>query len=218
MAYEPLNPGDKLSPRYVYEELRRIAAELRDLAAEDTTTTIDTTTSTEGPTPRGVIFKGVQASIVVTPTEEIWLPASKFTSSAGTPALSTVGGTRHSAWLLDSATLEAVQTSVAIPVGWTTFSTQFYYVNAGAGAGNVVVGVQGKSVPAGSTTNVADDFMTRTTSAAGTQDVVVVANGPNHTSLTATTYHSLRAVRDGTDIADTLGNDIGFLGVKLRKV
>jgi len=200
-SYEPLNPGDKVSARWAYEELRRIAAVLDELEAADTT-----------------IEAAVDALETLVPPI-VWIPAQSFVAVLGTPVIGTAGGGRRHVFLFDAAASETIETNLAIPIGWSSFSTVIYWVNAGAGAGSVTWNLQGIHLAEGSSINAADNINNAVdfTEAAGAQDVIVETPCGNFTGLTAGRYLSLRVGRDGPTAADTLGNDAGFLGVKLTK-
>lgn len=60
MPYQPTNPGDKLSPRYIYDECNRIAAEFEGMRANAYSTNFrpgdGTATWTSGAgTPEGAV-------------------------------------------------------------------------------------------------------------------------------------------------------------------
>lgn len=199
-SYEPLNPGDKVSARWAYEELRRIAAVLDELEAADTATEA-----------------AVDAlETLVPPT--IWLPATSFFAIVGAPALGIVGGGRRVAMLFDSASTETIDCPCSVPVGWTSFDVEIYWINAGAGAGNVVWRVQGFEAAEGTSINAVDtENLTDFTDTAGAQDVLVRTPCGSWSALAAGNYISVRAARFGAAAGDTLGNDAGLLGVKLTK-
>lgn len=64
MAYQPTNPGDKLSPRYIYDEYNRVAAEFESQRTDTYSTNFHpgagTVTWTSGAgTPEGAVTAAV---------------------------------------------------------------------------------------------------------------------------------------------------------------
>jgi hypothetical protein len=152
--------------------------------------------------------------------EPMSLPASRFTATTGTPALGLAGGGRRIVMLFDAAADELATTSIVIPAGWYKTRVTLLWVNAGAGAGDVVWTVQGHPFAAGDTLNVADGTnMGGAATTAAAQDVVVATGGTaGYTFATTPGAHwSLRVKRSGTAGTDTLANDAGLWAVKLER-
>lgn len=145
--------------------------------------------------------------------------SDRFESLSGSPVIGTIGGGRRNAWLLDAASEEIVGTEFIMPDGWTKLKVSIYWVNAGAGSGNVVFAYNFGQFAAGVTLNAADSLgsLNRTFTAAA-QDVLsisvfssdIITVSPGVTSF-------LRVKRTAADAADTLGNDIGIIGVLIER-
>lgn len=131
-----------------------------------------------------------------------------------TPATLTIGtaGYAYTAWLLDSASLEIVSGMVTLPSWWSTYHVDLLYSNAGAGSGNIRIGMQRLQIADGNSVN-AESATSLATYTAPARDVFKVQRTFTSAS-TATSPHVLFNVfRDGADAADTLGNDIAVWGV-----
>lgn len=141
------------------------------------------------------------------------LPADAW-SNQSTAALSTVGGGRVSAWLLDSAITETIGSAFLVPSYWSNrIRVTYVWCNAGAGAGNVVFSMGYQVVAPGGNLNAVFTSNGNTTATAGAQDVQVntVASAP--LTVTPGQMLYLRMLRLGGDAADTLPNDCGLISV-----
>lgn len=147
----------------------------------------------------------------------IWLNPSDLRSILGTPA---IVETNVPGWALDGATTdEAVGASFVLPAGWGITTADIYWMNDGAGAGNVVWRGSLKTLTPG--TDLVSEAAVATTAApqaAAAQNVVVKTDSiiPNNNTTVDTLYH-LRIDRLQSDAGDTLGNDVRLLGVRLRR-
>jgi len=216
MAYRPLNPGDKLSARYVYEELTRVAAALDEITATSSTTTI--AVPPDGKPVAAVAISGVTASIIEDPIEFIWLPAQSFAPFFGSPVVGLLGSARRHMYFFDAASTEAIEAGALVPVGWSDVSVSMFWTNAGAGAGNVIWYVDGLEVAPGTTLDTADSLNSVAhTLTATTQSILLESSMGTFSGLTAGRYLLVRPKRFGGEAGDTLGNDAGLLGVKLTK-
>ena len=148
----------------------------------------------------------------------VWLPAARFTSVTGSPSQNEAGADLPS-WLLDaSAAIEALATYVWPEPGWQTCHVDLYWTNAGAGAGDVVfrtyttLGVAGD----GDTVAVGDNSDLAAI-AAPAQNVIKVTRLLASAALTVDKPNRVFLGRLGSNVSDTLANDIGVLGVLLTK-
>lgn len=141
--------------------------------------------------------------------------AGDLESVRGTPARGNPNVT-WSYWLLDSATQEAVGAVLHIPTGWSTVDIDVWWVNAGAGAGDVVLGYRRDSPGEGGAlgTGAASGSATVTASAQNIVKKTTVGTGVSVSSLSLA---GIAVERNGSAGADTLGNDIGVLAVVIRK-
>ncbi len=150
-------------------------------------------------------------------TDEIFIPHKEFDAVAGSPIIGAIGGTRRTALLFDAAGTEIAAAWIMVPKGWSSADATVVWVNAGAGAGDVVWIVQGLPVTVGETTNAIDSAGGGATAdTAGAQDVIVETDTAGSlSSLVEGDWLSVRVTRLGGDGSDTLANDAGVIGVKL---
>lgn len=148
--------------------------------------------------------------------ETIGLGSDRFEVMSGSVAIGTVGGGRRNAWLFDASSEEIIGTELQLPIGWRTIKISLWWVNAGAGSGDVVwnagVGVFGS----GGDLNTADSLSASTTGTAGAQDILV------KTVLSSLNVDEgelvfLRVKRVAADAADTLANDAGLVLVQVER-
>lgn len=148
--------------------------------------------------------------------DALWVPANRFTTHAGTPALSSFA-IGYPAFLMDAASDEQVSGSFLVPEWFTTVNVQLVWANAGVGAGDVawrVVYTQnsgpaasfnaGAVAPTGVTATAAGQYV-RT-------DTQVVAGA----AVTGKLW-GFRAWRDADAVADTLANDAAFVGLLVER-
>lgn len=150
---------------------------------------------------------------------QIMLGSDRFEVNSGSPVIGAIAGGRRNAWLFDSSADEIIGTELAIPPGWTRVRIELGWVNAGAGSGDVVWGLNiGKFSP-GESLNASDQINRNLTGTAGAQDVLVVTTqfDQDITTPTGSGFAFLRVRRSGTDVADTLGNDAGLVYVRIYK-
>jgi hypothetical protein len=138
--------------------------------------------------------------------------------NSGAPTRGTVAGGRDNAWLLDAgSSAEILSCQYPTPHGWATANIKFFWTNAGAGTGDVLLRAVGKSFADGAAMNSADTTFGTQTVAADTQDDLVITTVATGVALTANGYNRLRVLRVGADVADTLANDIGLMMVKVER-
>jgi hypothetical protein len=150
--------------------------------------------------------------------EEIFLHAQEFFAvNATTPAMGVVGGSRRPAFLFDASSAEFVATWLKAPKHWRNFTATVYWVNAGAGSGDVNWTVFAAEFAAGDTMGADAQTSSDTTATAGSQDVLVATAIALTFTCTPDEIASVRVRRTATAVADTLGNDAGLIGVKLTR-
>ena len=140
-------------------------------------------------------------------------------SNISTAAIGTVGGGRVAAWLLDAATNEAVAATFVVPSWWSNkMRATVLWCNAGAGAGNVVFTFNYVMIAPGNTLNTVGGGTGNFTVAAGLQDIQINTVAPALLTVIPGQTLYMRMFRLGSDAADTLANDCGFLGLYLEPV
>lgn len=163
-------------------------------------------------------FTGAFAPLASVQTEAFF-PAPLFVAITGSPVVGEASTNDIGGYLFDAAATEIVIAVVAVPVGWATYNTELWWVNAGAGSGDVVWRLDyspgfgdGESSTSGI---VAGTSRTATAPAGAVVEKTAMDSGiavPTSGELTV-----LRLRRTGGDAADTLANDACMLGVKLVK-
>jgi hypothetical protein len=148
----------------------------------------------------------------------ISLTAGAMHSVVGSPSLSSTASFRHSAWLMDQTADEAIAGRVHIPSGWATFNVDVLWANAGAGSGAVVFNTNLVKVAPGATINAAGTSPGTVTATAGAQDVLVRTTVITATATVADALNGLRLYRIGSNVADTVANDIAILAVEFVRV
>lgn len=142
----------------------------------------------------------------------MWVPASAFIPTAGTPTLDVTRGAPT--MLFDSAINESASASVKFPRGWQEFSAEVVWANTATSTGDVYWNVW--SLP------LADGLPYTTL----TSKFKIVAAGANAIVKTSDVYDSpwpevdqtaivyaIRVSRSATNVSDTLANDAALLGV-----
>ena len=152
-----------------------------------------------------------------------FLPASRFMPTFGSPLLTATPGRDVQVYLLDSAASEVVACVISegdIPDGASTYDVFAVWMNVGAGAGNVVIDLQAPANVSVGGTFAPSSAIGAVTAAAGATWVVMSTKltPTPRTALSANQFVSLVMVRLGADGADTLANDIGFIGFRLVRV
>lgn len=151
--------------------------------------------------------------------QTVWVPATAFAASSGSPTLSRVGS-RYPAWLMHSAVDNQLNASAMIPPDWRRFDIELVWANNSALTGNIKWSITWQAHVAG------DDL---TTGDASTGSQIVAASAQNiqaktvmSTGRTATSYgnavYNFRVLRNGADTTnDTLAGDVGLVGLRLRR-
>lgn len=144
----------------------------------------------------------------------VTINAAAMINDGGSPSLQGFG--QGVAWLLDSASDETVKLSAASPRDWATADIILWWVNAGAGSGDVRWQIKHQARSDGEAT----------TSGVTTTDITITAGSQNNykkstvvsgASLTDAKLVNVTVMRNADDAADTLGNDVGLVAVELRR-
>lgn len=151
--------------------------------------------------------------------DEIFLPVRSFGAISGTPAIGLIGGSRREGWLFDSGSDEVIQSTFLVPKGWTKFNCTLYWVNAGAGSGDVEWFMQAREFAVSESLDQADNLsLDGAAQTAGARDILmshVFASGT--LACTAGELFAIRVKRDASVGTDTLGNDAAVFGLKLTR-
>lgn len=140
---------------------------------------------------------------------------AEMVAVVGTPTLSSLN--RWPAWLLDPAASELLGWVAKPPRDWNAFAIDVLYANAGAGSGDAVlradVGFRGVGE---SLTNPTSGSAVTVT--VGAQNVMASVTLAANVPVTSGKEMNVVIARVGGDVADTLGNDLGVVGLRLRRV
>lgn len=155
--------------------------------------------------------------------QRLWIPASLFMVSSGSPVLSTTGGNglRPPTFLLDAASAEKISASFVAPVGWSTYNVKLYWTNAGAGAGDVTWNLQIEAYSDGEAIDTLNDTDVVawgvTTITAPAQRVLKISSALTSVAVESGILVGLDIARRAADGTDTLANDVGVLGVMIER-
>lgn len=156
----------------------------------------------------------------------VWLPARVFTLNAGAPTLADRGTNAfYEAWDFDAAAAsEVIKTQFVFPDDYVSFvALELLWTNLGAGSGNVYWSALAQSRLPAADLN-ANAFVTAADEvvAAPAQNILSCYSlsgsvwTPSISAAPTGTIQDLLIVRLGSNAADTLGNDAGLLGVRVR--
>jgi hypothetical protein len=152
-------------------------------------------------------------------SDSIFIPATQFFGSVGSPTLLTVGNAstganRVVAWLFDAASNETISTTTIIPPGWASLSVHLWWSNAGAGAGDVVWYFYHDLFADGDDTDT-NTLVTASAVAAPLQYVAKRQAFSGTVSVTAGQLLKTAIFRFASDATDTLANDAAVIGLEL---
>lgn len=161
----------------------------------------------------------VVAGLVGARLDTEWIGASRFYSATGAPTTQSLSGglVRPLVWNMDAAATEAVASIWEAPTGWATVHVDLYWLNNGAGAGDVFWRLS-KALLGDGDDGTGGVAVGDTVITAAAQEVVKVTRIAADMAVTAGKLLGLQVSRIGGDAADTLGNDAGVIGVLLTRV
>lgn len=174
--------------------------------------------------PAGVPFISASSAFIEVqpPPEALYFSASEFQLMSGNAAVGNIGSA-WPVWLLDATVNEAVATTFEIPAGWERAEITAYGANAAAGIGDVVLRlvysskVTGDPVSTGTTNGNLVTVVMPEAAGSGTSERVSAVLASN-VAVTPGRVMMLRVDRRGAETADTLPNDFGLEGVRVRRV
>ena len=149
--------------------------------------------------------------------ETIWLPATAFLASAGSPTLNaTASGVPT--WALDTTATEVIAAAVGpLPSGWEQVSVSVYWTRMGAGSGDVAINLRyadravGEAINGGETNN-GDTVVT-----APAQYVIKKTDLVSAVQVPPGEVFRLNVRRSVGNAADTLADDMGVFGVLITR-
>lgn len=116
----------------------------------------------------------------------------------------------------DAATTESVRATFTVPSAWASFVVDLYWVNEGAGAGNVRWNTNIKVLTSG---NLITEAVTSAVAnvTAPAQNTVQLRTAHQTVTTEADAVYALQVDRVGGDGGDTLANDAGLIAVRIRQ-
>lgn len=146
----------------------------------------------------------------------MWVPASQFVASSGSPTLATwtgSGAMKHSAWFLDQSSIEELSCIIVLPTGYSgqSITTEIIWTGDSAGSGVVRWIYRGNAVTDGETMALAFN--------ADVEDTYQGAD-ITHIATSASTEAASRVFcfgvgRRADNANDTLAQDAIFLGAMI---
>jgi hypothetical protein len=153
--------------------------------------------------------------------DTLWIPAAAWGPVAGSPTLGTPNALfLHSAWLLDASSDEELGTSTLFPTWWATFHIDLYFVNAGAGSGDIMLYSDATFAGSGESLNAASVSFGGGTIGPitmGARSVVVINRLASSVTIQSGEMFAIRVSRFASNVGDTLGNDVGLVGMLLTR-
>ena len=154
--------------------------------------------------------------------ETIWIDSGSFRpSTANTGAVEVdYGGTRYRAWSLSSGANQGITANLGLNTNRNVkYSAKIYFVNNGAGSGDVRFQFFLQTASAGQTLDASGSGWTEIV-ASSAEDILTIAADAQSAefSWNKGEVGAIRVVRTGADVGDTLGNDVAVLGVLLEPV
>ena len=162
-----------------------------------------------------VVRSGVFEAVLPGPVS-VWVPAASWAAQAAGPTLA--GDGAMPGWALDAAATEGIVCTTEVPASWASFDVDLWWLNAGAGTGDVVFSFKHRISAAAdlaSDTAVDDGNVTEV---AGAQDIIAVTTVASDIATAEDAIFNAQLQRLGADAADTLANDVAILGIRLRRV
>lgn len=149
--------------------------------------------------------------------DTIWIPAIQMSELFNDGATLSIATNRLPVWLLDPDTVSYLGFPIRFPAHWSAFTCDFVYVNTTASSGDVSLGVNIDEWAIGETINSAPSGASITDTPSTSAWISNIATISGSINIDPTKYCSVRISRNATSGADTLTNDIGLIGINLRK-
>lgn len=152
-------------------------------------------------------------------SEELWIDASQFYASSGTPvrALAGTAGRQVEGWALDPDSVEKVATIAALPGGWQTVLADIWWISPSGATDNAVFRMDRAALSSGAIIPSLSAGFTITSAGLAAAAISVAALTLNNTAVDNSKRYRFEVVRDATHASDTLATDAVFLGVLLRR-
>lgn len=155
--------------------------------------------------------------------QSVWVPASQFAASIGTPTLNGHASTYLgdvSVWRLDPAIVELVSTTVQIPAGWTTAKITLYWAPLNTSGGEVRSIITANPLVGESQVSASMQMIETNMPASATSGTVTLYTPASGNSLNVTPGVPLRVGvgRRADHAADTNTGDVAIIGLMLSRL
>lgn len=150
--------------------------------------------------------------------ETAWLPASAMTALGGSAALTDAGGSsqRTPVFGLDPASAEICGGSLAVPLYWSTFDVDVFWMPVGTGGGVCRFRIDYQTLIDGATAN-SRSFGSQVEPAGPAQYVVEVTRVASDMAVPASGVLRIQVERDAGHANDTMSGDMGVIGILLTR-
>lgn len=152
-------------------------------------------------------------------SEALWLGATQWITTDTATLVPTGAGNRMAEWSMSSTVNSQIVVTFSPPSNWKIFAADLYWLQTGAGTGNVVFTATRSQVASGVDLNTGDEASPTSGVFAmpgTTQTLVVTELFPELTNTPGAINH-IRVPRLATNGGDT-GPDAGILGIRLRRL
>jgi len=167
-----------------------------------------------------IAAESVTKTEILNRTRSIWLPASVWLVTEGSPTLTFSSFDDASCWLFDAALLESVATTFIVPEDWSSGSmtVKCYFAMVSATSGNVILHMRELVTADGASITTGGDSSEETTSVPSTAKLLKIYTftGVVDTPAGAGRLVRMTIRRVGTGAGDTATGDLQFIGMKLE--
>jgi hypothetical protein len=161
----------------------------------------------------------VDGVLALTPTQ-VFLSAQDFMAGTlgGTLPVLVQMANRWNSWQMDAAATERISSLVSIPRGWTTVNVDLVW--SSPATGNIVLNLYATKYAAGDLSSKALVAATGNViiAASATVNSLQVSRIANNLAVTPGPLTGLLLDRVGNNGFDTVGTDVGFIGLVLTRV
>lgn len=149
--------------------------------------------------------------------DTIWVPAIQMSQLFNDGATFSVATSRLPVWLLDAETVSYLGFPIRFPAHWSTFTCDFVYINTSSSSGDVSLSAVIDEWAIGATINTTPTGAAIVDTPSSTAWISNIATLSGSLNCDPAKYCSVRISRNATSGSDTLANDIGIIGINLRK-
>ena len=150
--------------------------------------------------------------------DTIFIPAIQLSQVFGTEAtFDPDASNRLPMWLMPTAVVSYLGCPIRLPAHWNTFLCDFIYVNVSSSSGDVSMTCGIHEWAIGETINATPTGAAIVDTPSTTAWISNIATLSGALACDPAKYMTIRLSRNGTSGSDTLANDIGLIGINLRR-